>query len=272
MATSIVEVLSAYQGDKLPDGTFPFPGGLYKPTGRLKEANLVTITPTGETREHRMSEIDLADIKIFADELDIALKLQNPLVQSLFAKNAVALVNLVRTVNTETASGFKGSGGSGRQLDALLLRAEQFGDPDVAAAPPATQGPRASWIRAVGIGLNVQFIIADDLLGANVHGDLAMSPFEGLAILGLANPAATPCVDAVQLRYLAQDYNIQNADFEMANPFIGDVICELKQPMIIYPQETGRINARYFLAGQDEMRPIGIWIKMSTAIRALATS
>jgi len=246
--------------------------GLYKSSGRIPEEMLMTITPTGETREHRMAEIDYRDLQIFGDQLEIVLQLQNPLVQSLFTKNAVALANLIRCVNTETSSGFKGSNGSGRQLDFLLLRAEQFGDPDVAAAPPVTQGPRASWIRAVGIGLNVQFIIANDLLGANAHGPLVMGQTEGIAILGFANPAAAPCVDAIQPTYLAQAYNIQNADFELANPFQGDSICELMQPMLVYPQETCQINARYYRAGQDELRPIGIWIKMSQNLRVLATS
>jgi len=245
---------------------------LYKPTGRIPEQMLKTITPTGETREHKMSEIENADIQIFGNELDIALQLQNPLVQSLFAKNAVGLANLIRVVNTESASGFKGTNGSGRQLDALLLRAEQFGDPDLAAAPPATQGPRVSWIRAIVVAATLQFIIADDLLGANAHAALAMATTEGLAILGFANPAAAPCVDALQITYLAQQYNVQNLDFEVANPFIGDAICELKQPLFLYPQETGLISVRYYQAGQDEVRPIGIWVKMSTAMRALATS
>ena len=242
--------------------------GLYKATGRIQEEMLKTITPTGQEREHKMAEMDYFDLKIFADEMDIALRLQNPLVQSLFAKNAVGLVNLIRVINVESASGFKGSNGSGRQLDSLLLRAEHFGNPDLANSATL----RTSWIRAVGVGLNVQFMIAQDALGANTHGDLTMTQWEGIAIFGFANPAAAPCVDAFQNTYLAQAYNVQNADFELANPFIGDAICELKQPLYLYPQESGRIDVRYYRAGNDELRPIGIWVKMSQNLRALATS
>jgi len=241
--------------------------GLYKPTGRIPEQMLKTITPTGEIREHRMSEIDYADIQIFANELDIALKLQNPLVQSLFAKNAVGLANLIRVINTESASGFKGTNGSGRQLDAVLLRAEQFQDPDIAVFPTA----RTSWIRNIAAAATANFI--ERGTGAVAHGEeLPMGTTEGLAILGFTNPAAAPCVDALQITYLAQAYNIQNLDFEAANPFIGDAICELKQPLFLYPQETALIQVRYYRAGQDEVRPIGIWVKMSVNMRALATS
>ena len=249
MQTSVVETLKA--------------AGLYKETGRIQEQMLISILPNGERREHKMSEINYADIKIFADELEIALKIQNPLVQELFAKNAVGLANLVRVVNVETASGFKGAVGSGRQLDAIMLRAEQFQDPGAGATTP-----RTSWVRPIAAIANVVFIQST----ADTGAELAMATTEGLAILGFVNPAAALCVDAIQLSYLAQLYNIQNLDFELANPFIGDSIVELKQPFFIFPQETGLVNVRYYRAGQDELRPIGIWVKMASNLRTLATS
>ncbi len=237
--------------------------GLYHDTGRIEEQMLISVLPNGEKREHKMSEINYADIKIFADELDIALRIQNPLVQELFAKNAQGLANLVRVVNVETASGFKGTVGSGRQLDAIMLRAEQFQDPGAGATTP-----RTSWIRAGIVVGNITFIQST----ADTGAELAMATTEGLAILGFVNPAAALCVDAVQLGYLAQLYNIQNCDFELSNPFIGDAIVELKQPFYIFPQETGLVNVRYYRAGQDELRPIGIWVKMASNLRTLATS
>jgi len=249
MQTSVVEELKA--------------AGLYRETGRIEEQMLISILPNGERREHKMAEIDYLDVKIMADELDIALKLQNPYVQSLFAKNAEGLVNLMRTVNVETASGFKGAVGSGRQLDAILLRAEQFQDPGAGAGIR-----RTSWIRNVAVVGNVVFIQDATDTGA----ELAMATIEGLAILGFANPAAALCVDAAQISYLAQQANIQNLDFEMANPFIGDSICELKQPLYIYPQESAWITVRYYRVGSDELRPIGIWVKMAQNLRTLASS
>lgn len=248
--------------------------GLYQETGRIEEQMLKTILPNGEVREHKMAEINYLDIKIFADELDIALKIQNPLVQSLFAKNADALVSLIRVINTESASGFKGSVGSGRQLDAILLRAEQFQDPDVAVG--GAGGLRASWIRAIGaahVAAAAPNFIERDYAFATAHGqDLLMADEEGIALLGFANPAAALCVDAVQIRYLAQLYNIQNLDFELANPFIGDTICELKQPLFIYPKESALVTVKYYRVGNDELRPIGLWVKMASNLRTLATS
>ncbi|GAH49485.1 unnamed protein product, partial [marine sediment metagenome] len=210
MQTSVVEALKA--------------ANLYREGGRIMEQMLVTILPNGEKREHKMSEIDYLDLKIFADEMDIALKLQNPLVQELFAKNAVGLASLIRVVNVDTASGFKGSVGSGRQLDAIMLRAEQFQNPDPAILAGGLANRRASWIRPVvagdvGVAGGSDFIEQDydvPVVGS-LHGrELPMATTEGLAILGFADPASTLGVDTIQITYIAQQYNIQNLDFELA--------------------------------------------------------
>ncbi len=246
--------------------------GLYKETGRIQEEMLISILPNGESKEHKMSEINYLDIKIFADELDIALKLQNPYVQSLYAKNAVSLVSLVRGVNVETASGFKGAVGAGRQLDCLLLRAEQFQDPDIFPIVPTY---RTSWIRNITAAMAAAGptnFIEDDTAGVAAGTELAMAVDEGFALVGFVDPAAALCVDAVQIDYLAQAYNIQNLDFELTDPFAGSPICELKQPLFIYPRESARVRVKYYRAGQDELRPIGLWVKMSSSLRALLTS
>jgi len=256
--TSVVESLKA--------------AGLYRDTGRIEEQMLVSVLPNGEQKEHKMSEINYLDLKIFADELDIALKLQNPYVQSLYAKNAVGLANLIRVVNVETSSGFKGAVGAGRQLDCLLLRAEQFQDPDVAVWPTY----RTTWIRTITAPMAAAgpTNLIERATGAVAHGEeLPMAVDEALAILGFVNPGATLYVDAAQVDYLAQAYNIQNLDFELANPFVGDAVCELKQPLFIYPRESARVRVKYYRAGvADELRPIGLWVKMSSNLRLLLSS
>ena len=263
MQTSVVEALKA--------------NGLYKETGRVMEQMAVTITASGAEKEHKLAEMDYFDIKTFADELDIALKLQNEYIQSLYAKNAKGLVDLIRAVNVETASGFKGAVGSGRQLDAIMLRAEQFQDPDLPAPPAAFAAtPRTSWIRNITVAMTAgvgPIVFIERGTGAAAHGEeLPMAVDEGLVILGFANPAAALCVDAVQITYLAQAYNIQNLDFELTDTFTGSPICELKQPLYIYPRESALGTVKYYRSGSDELRPIGIWVKMSSNLRAPLTS
>jgi hypothetical protein len=241
--------------------------------GKYPQQELLTKSPDGKMTTHLMAEIDYSDLKILFDELDIALRLQSPIVQNLFAKNAKEISNLVRVVNYNTRSGFKGSAGAGNQLDTVLLRAEQFQNPDAAGV-----AARASFNRAIGAAGTLQFICQPDALGANAHAALTLtgtpagSNNEGLMLLGFENTSATPLTSAFQIQYLGVNYNIQNLGFEMVNAAYGDSIVELKQPLIIYPGENALVNVRYFANGNDELRPIGLWVKTSTNLRALATS
>lgn len=251
--TSVVEAMKA--------------AGLYKEEGRVAKQTLKVIA-AGGTREYELSDIDYLDLKTFADELDIALKLQNPYVQSLFARNALLLSYLIRSVNTESNSGFRGSDGAGRQLDAILLRCEQFQDPDEAVHPTYRQ----NWIRDItgpmAAGGATTFIESDETAGA----ELTMAADEGLAILGFADPIETPRVDAIQITKIAEINNIQNLDFRLANRDVGDAICELKQPLFLFPYETALINVKYFSMTDDELRPLGLWVKMSQDLRNLLRS
>jgi len=265
MNTSIIATLSA--------------AGLYKDNGRMAEQTLKTILPDGQITEHLMAEIDYYDLKTLADELEVKLEHENPIIQAIYAKNAVAIANTVRTVNVESASGFKGAVGSGRQLDAVILRPEQFHDPDQApAAAPA--GRRVTWDRTLAIAPVVPSIsvannyIVDDacnILGALPQVPLTMAATEALLFFAFTDPAAQPCVTALQITYLGRLYNIQVTDFDLAQVFSGFPLFELKEPLILYPREGALIQVIYDRAVTDEMRPIGLWIKMSQNLRALTT-
>jgi hypothetical protein len=242
--------------------------GLYKESGRMAEQTLVTILPNNERAEHKMAEVDYADIKTLADELDIALAHMNPIIQELYAKNAAAIVNAMRVVNVESASGFKGAVGSGRQLDTILLRPEQFQNP--AAAGVAV---RTTWLRNIlAAPQTCQIICAQDALGIDTHGDLTMAITEALLIFGFANPSWTPVSTAIQPNYLGQAFNVQWCAYDLVQPFTETPLIELKEPFILYPRENGNITVRYSVNGADELQPIGLWVKMAQNLRAIATS
>lgn len=247
MLTSVVEAVKAF--------------GLYRETGRIEEQILKTIAPNGEVREHRMAEIDYKDLIVAADELDIALSLENKFIQSLFAKNAVLIINTIRCVNVESASGFKGTVGSGRQLDMILFRAQQFYNPDNVGVK------RTTWERAIASTGSKYFIE-----GSTAASNLTMADEEAIVLLGFTNYAELPVCNAIQLTYLSQDYNIQNLDFGVADYMNAYPVLELKQPLIVFPKETIRGQVYYFATGTDWLQPVGVWIKMSENLRALATS
>ncbi len=242
--------------------------------GKFPQQDLISIAPDRSQTTHLVSEIEYGDLKIFYDELDVKLKYLNPLVQWLFIKNAGMLGQLVRGVNYYTRSGFKGSGGSGNQLDAILLRAEQFQNPDAAGV-----AARVDWNRTILVpGSTLQYVCQPDALGANAHAALSLSgnPVgtnnEAIVILGFMNPAPTPCTSAFSIQYLGVNYNIQNLSFEKVNMEYGDSIIELAQPLFIWPNENALLQVRYNRAGVDQLEPIGLWIKIATNMRALATS
>lgn len=241
--------------------------GLYKPAGKIEEQSLTVVSPNGQQKEYIMAQIDYSDLQVLSDETEVMNKWMDPFEAALWAKNAVGISNMIRVVNKQTLSGFKGSTGSGRQLDMVKLRAEQFQDPDQAGILV-----RTSWLRNIAAAATLQFITAQDALGANTHGALITLNIEGFFILGFVNPAAAPAIDAIQITYIGVPNNIQNLDFDIVNNEFGDPIVELKQPLFVYNNENVLISVRYYKNGADETRPIGGWVKMAQNLRAPATS
>lgn len=244
MQTSVVEVIKA--------------AGLYKETGRIEQQMLKTILPNGEITEHKMSEMDYKDIRTLADELDIMLSLENPIIQGIFARNAMAIVNAVRCVNVDSASGFKGAVGAGRQLDLLLFRPEQF---------YLNTAYRTTWQRIVAAAADLWLIE-----GSTGGSDLTMGDEQAIVLLAHANFAELPCTSAIQITYVAQAYNIQNLDFGIADYQNAYPVLELKEPLTVFPKETIKTQVRYYKAGTDELQPIGVYIKMSSNLRILSSS
>ncbi len=320
--------------------------GWYQRDGRLAEQTVEFQTPAGNYC-YMLSPIDYRDIMVFADELDSTLSSKSPAIQSLFAKNAVPLVHLIRGVNNNTNSGFKGIRGVGYDLDALQFSPGQFQDPDADDVLP-----RTSWVRQIAGPGTHQFICGPDGCGTKNHGPLLMDGREAMAVLGFANPALTPCTTAFQVQHRDTLYNLQNLEFAVpgreipkidaeapevlsveklpsgdeSGGSLGDLfneleeaeladeeaeidkmragspsgstegaasskkiksiaarlakallamaprnsmVVELKQPLLVWPEETCLINVRYYRGGQDELRPIGLWVKRSCDLKSL---
>ena len=242
--TSVVDALKA--------------ANLWFDTGRIPVQTLVTVLPDGSQASHKMAEIDYKDIQTLGIELDVALKFENPYIQSLFAKNAMGIVNGMRAVNVDSASGFKGMVGSGRQLDFILFRPEQF---FLGAAI------RQTWQREIAnASADVYFIE-----GSTSGSQLTMGDNECICLFGFADWAETPCVSAYQLEYLSQTYNIQNLNFQLTDYELHYPLVEMAEPLTVFPKETVRLKVCYNQAGTDYLTPIGLWIKMSSDLRSLGS-
>lgn len=211
-------------------------------------------------KSYTLSKISYLDSKIFTDELDTILVQQNPLIHEIYAKNAVSLFDAIRMANVNSKQGFKGALASGNELDFTLFMARQFYDPDNSTVK------RVSWVRTIAATGQKNFFE-----GATAGAELTMGEEEAMIWLAFYNPAQVPCVDAFQVIMNTEPFDLQSLDFEQVHEQTGDVIIEFKEPWTLPPEQSGEILSYYFRAGTDEMRPLGVWIKMAKNLRTLAT-
>lgn len=211
-------------------------------------------------KSYTLSKISYWDSKVFTNEMDTILARQNPLIHDVFARNAVAMFDAVRMANANSKQGYKGAGASGNELDATLFMARQFYDPDVSGTK------RTTWVRTIG-STGAKWFFE----GTTTTSELTMGEEEALVWLAFYNPSASPCVDAFQITMNTEPYDLQDLDFEQVQVEQGDVIIEFKEPWTLPPEQSGKIQAYYFRTGTDEMRPLGIWIKMARNLRTLTS-
>ncbi len=239
--------------------------GLYKDAPPATRDELRTTFIDEQTvelggKQYDLSRISYLDAKIFADELDGKLSRLNPIIHDVFAKYGVNCFDLVRMVNVNSKQGFKGSSGSGNELDAIPFLAKAFYDPDSSTAK------RSSWVRTIASTGSKLFFE-----GATASAELTMSEEEGQIWLAMYNPAVTPCVAAFLITMNADPHNLQGLDFDQMHTQLGEVLIEFKEPWTLPPEQSGKIDADYFQTGTDEMRPIGLWVKMARNLRAITT-
>jgi len=245
--------------------------GLYKEGTReqLRSDYIAEEEITIAGKSYTLSKMSFLDARIFTDELDTILVQQNPFIHDIYAKDAVTLFDAIRMVNVNTKQGFKGALASGNELDFTLMMARQFQDPD-----GAVQTRRTTWVRNITVAmaaLNNTEEFYEDLTGAVAAQEQTMGEEEALVYLAMYNPAETPVIDALQITMNTEPFDIQTLDFEQVHIEQGDVIIELKEPWTLPPEQSGKIVVNYFNNGTDEMRPLGIFIKMAKNLRNLNT-
>lgn len=215
-----------------------------------------TIDINGKT--YILSRISFYDSKIFADELDAVIRHDNPFIQAVYTRYAVNCFDLVRMVNDQTRQGFKGGRASGNELDHIRFNARQFEDPDNSGTA------RTSWVRTISSTGSKPFFE-----GLTTGVELTMAEEEGMIFLAWYNPALTPLADLFQVTMNTELFDVQNLDFELFDDESGDKVIEFKGPWTLPPEQSGEINVHYYRTGDDEMRPIGLWVKRSRELRSL---
>lgn len=210
-------------------------------------------------KQYALSQITYWDSKVFADELDRELAHLNPDIWAIFGKYAITCLDAIRMVNVNSKQGFEGLAASGNQLDSQLFRTREFYDPDNVGQW------RTTWVRNIAAARAQRSFFEEDTASEEV----TMSEEEAMVWLAWYNPAQTPCADAFQITYNTEAQDIQTFDFEHVHPFKGIEIVEFKEPWTLPPEQSGRVEVNYYRAGTDELRPIGLWIRMSRNLRTL---
>ncbi len=236
----------------------------------IKEATVRLGRPA---KDYTLAKLSNGDIKRLGDEMDTLVVNLNPIIQDLYVKNALTILNAVRMVQDNTKQGFKGSLASGNELDIEFFGPRLFQDPDAAAGTR-----RTTWVRTITAAMvayrDCPYI--NDLTSpifappaVPVEVELTMVEEEALVLLGFVNDAATPCSNGFQITMNRDVYDIQDMDFEMAQPLTGTSLWEMKKPWTLPPEQSGKIEAYYYQVGTDETRPLGIWVKQSRELRDL---
>jgi len=224
-------------------------------------------------KDYDLAKLSNADINRLGDEMDTLVANLNPIIQDLYVKNAQTILNAVRMVQDNSKQGFKGALASGNELDIQFLGPRLFQDPDAAAGTR-----RTTWVRTITAAIvayrDCPYI--NDLTSpifappaVPVEVELTMVEEEALVLLGFVNDAATPCSNGFQITMNRDVYDIQDMDFEMAQPLTGTALWEMKKPWTLPPEQSGWVHLRYFRAGLDECKPIGVWVRMARVTRAL---
>lgn len=245
----VEDVLRSYVNGSLP--------------GQPYSANKVVIG----VRDVDALDPSMNDFEIFLAELQVICKRQlNPLIADIIARNSTRLWDCVRMVNKQTNGGYGGAGSRGNRLTLNPFEVRDFGS---AGGFPGTSAP-TSWLRSITSTGGARL-----WPGANTI-DLTISslPVVAHVYFGFVNLIDRPKTSSVQLILDSDPWpeEVMDTEWKQAYNEIEASVYELRQPWVIRPGASYRVNVRNYLTGDDRLTPIGFTIKRALdLIASLAT-
>ena len=219
-------------------------------------------------KDYAASEPGQEDFEIFVSEMTVITKRQrHALVADIIARNSPRLWDAVRMVNSNTKVGY---GGAGARGDRLLFNPLETRDLGRAGGFPGTTPPD-TWFRSVtAVGGARLWPPSSGTIDLTI-GSL---PVLSHVYFGFMNPTAVPKSNILQLVLDSDAWAEEVADWEWREAY-GDTetpVYELKNPWVIRPGASYRINVRDYTTGDDRPIPIGFSVKRGRDIIAsLAT-
>lgn len=230
-----------------------------------------------------LSGIDAPHTQLFAEEVDAAIRYFHPAVKEMIANHAVGILDTLRIVDNETASGYGGSMGGSSSLWFTISRAYDFVNPDIVSTgtslhPTPGHGAatdnRRNWTRnrvAVSVPGTPTGFITGIVTTAGTGTNLRMAEEEGMIFLGFVERSdVTPIASAMQLVYNTDTNNIWNMPWQLHEEKEENVyVYEMPQHVIVPPEQSLQINIRYDDVGISYMTPIVFRFLRATDMRAL---
>ena len=216
-----------------------------------------------------LAGLDAMSVELFADEMDASINNMHPGVKELIVRKADAVLDLLRIVAKETKAGYGGFTGSGSTLDFTVGWAYDFLDPDISGTVY-----RKSWRRYISTvstpGTSTAYITGT----SGSKADLEMAEEDGMVFLGFVERAdIEPKASALEVIYNSDTYNYQPFSFHLAEKkesMAGSMLLyELKQHILIPPEQKIQLNVRYDDVGIDYLQPVSVRFRRASDMRDL---
>lgn len=223
---------------------------------------------------------------LWSDLTRVVNAYKEPMVADMIRRGSGYIRACTEAVNDNSKQGYGGMGADGSELVA-----QQFMPQDFHVSGDDTKPHYSGWQRWQSAP-NIETFIGGTTLEE-----------EGLIILGFANAVAEPSVDAIKVYKGTEESVVEplcwirkmtcckawdpvKAEKASGVGFDGCTgweqncfynggsqdtpIVELRKPIVIPPETTWRIDAKYLFSGCDALQPIGFRIRTATAAWALS--
>lgn len=231
----------------------------------------------------QLSGMSAGHVKLFAEEVDTAIRYMHPGVREIITRHAVGILDELRITDYQTNSGYGGSMGGSSSLYFTIGRAYDFINPDIvstgavihpAVGHGAATDNRRVWTRT-RVARTVPGAPTPYVTGivatVGTATDLRLQEEEGMIFLGLVERSdVTPMCTAMQLVYNSDTYNFWDIEWSLHEEKEQNVyVWEMPQEIKVPPEQAIQINVRYDDIGISYMQPIVFRFLRSSDMRAL---
>lgn len=223
------------------------------------------------------------NLKLFAEEMDTAIRNMHPAVKDLIVRKALPITDAMRLANSESKSGYGGAIGGGASLYFAISWPYDFVDPDHASdgtgvypssGHDIADDNRRTWTRVIETVSTRESptpFITGVVTDVGTAVDLSLAEEESMVFLGMTDKAgADHLATAMQIVYNSDTYNYWVMNFDMLEQKDEQILVwDMPQHAIIPPEQSVQVNVRYDARGTSYLAPVVIRFLRSKDMRTL---